>query len=456
MFFCDDDEKKERSRTGMRFCHPDEVSGISRRQMLKHGISLAGFMTAGQFMGVPAALSQTTSVQRRLVWIMMGGGWDILETVDPRPASTSGIEIMYQWNLANQIAGAADDLKVGRWMPNLAALGADMVVVRGLSMGTNSHTAGQVYMDTGVLSNSGNVNAASIPAIIASQSAATIPVIQLAGGMDVQTDRATNNVSVVRAQNLELYRSMYPENSAQLEQKLRIMNHLQASVARVQEATGTNDRLTAISTAQSKIRTQFESDVRSQLAVDAADLAPFTTGAPNSVNNNNANAFAMTAKLLKNNLVSAINLGIGGFDTHSNQQQRMQPIVESFDFLLSTLVNELRTAGALDNTLIVVVSDFGRTPIVNNSNGRDHWATGGAMLLGGGIEGSRVVGAADDNLRAIPVNTTTGQADASGEQLSAKHLGGSVVDLCLGNTFFSEKRSGYLYSIPALTQLKSS
>ena len=464
MFYTEEEEKDKNSdnpqgsqNTSLRICHPKDAASISRRQLLKGGSSLMAYLTGAQLLNhSPLAIGQTTTVQRRLVWIMMGGGWDILEITDPKVSSTSGIDMMYNWGLAQRIAGAADTDRIGRWLPNIAAQGADLVVVRGLSMGTTSHTAGAVYMDSGVLSNSGEVNVASIPAIVASQSAATIPMIQLQGGMNVLTDRATTNVSVVRAQNLDLYRSMYPETDSELAQKLRVLDYLRDSVDARQAVTGVNDRLSAVSEAETKIRGQFESDVRSKLELTSEDIAPFLTDAPARMNNGLRDSFAMALKLLKFDLATAINMGVGGFDTHSNQEQRMQGNVESFDFLLSTFMNELRTIGALDNTLIVCVSDFGRTPKVNSTNGRDHWPVGGALMLGGGIAGSRVVGATDDDLRALAVNTTTGLIDSSGEILSSKYLGGSVLDLCLGSSFFNANRAGYLYSIPALTALKSS
>lgn len=457
MFFTEEEEKRKRQQSTMNFCLPTDVGSISRRQLLKHGSSLAAFMTGSQLLASRYAIGQEAvdPIQRRLVWIMMNGGWDILEVTDPKVASTPGIDMSYDWALAQQVTGAPDGDKIGRWLSRTAGIGSDLVVVRGLNMKTTSHTAGRVYMDTGILSNSGDVNVASIPVIVASQSEATIPMIQLSGGMEALTDRATSNVSVVRAQNLELYRSMYPESDAELVQKTAVLDHLRNSADRVEALIGSNDRLTAVKNAESKIRTQFQNNVRSQLALTDEDMAAFRPTDGMRGNNGMTETFAMAAKLIKNNLVTSLNLGVGNFDTHSNQEARMQPVVENFDFMLSTFVNELRNSGDLDTTLICVVSDFGRTPLVNNGNGRDHWPVGGALMLGGGIEGSRVVGATDDNLRALPINETTGAQDSSGVLIDASHLGGSVVDLCLGTDFYAEKRSGYLASIPALTKLKT-
>ncbi|MFW7381709.1 MAG: DUF1501 domain-containing protein [Oligoflexus sp.] len=447
-------QDKLQKQSKVRLCHPEQISSLTRREIVKSGVSLVGAMTLGQLFG-QKALAQSFSLQKRLVWISMNGGWDILEVSDPKVGSTSGIDMTYDWGLTHQILGGSPDDRLGRWLPQIAGLGDDLLVVRGLTMGTTSHTAGSVYMDTGVLSNAGNVNSASIPAIVASESQATIPIIQLNGGSDPQTDRGLlHPVSVVRAQNLGLYRSMYPADPVDLEQKMLILDHLRSSLQRVESRVGTNDRLSEIATAEEKIRVQFQSDVGAKLDLTDEDRLPFVTDAPANLNNGQRDAFALSLKLLKNDLVSCLNLGIGGFDTHANQERNLQPILTNFDFLLSTFVRELKAAGQLDNTLIVVYSDFGRTPKVNRSNGRDHWPVGSALMLGGGIQGGRMVGATDDDLRALRINEDTGSVDANGTYINPTHLGGSVLSLTLGAGYLGYR--SYLSAPPALVRLKSS
>jgi uncharacterized protein (DUF1501 family) len=435
---------------------PEHVENLTRRCFLRTGVSLTGYVSLAKLLGGGRALGQEQSYtpQRNLVWINMQGGWDILEVTDPKLSSTNGITMSYSWDEAARIAGAADEARIGRWLPNIAALGNELLVVRGLAMGTTSHQAGNVYMDTGILSNAGRVNAASIPAIVASESGATIPIIQLNGGSDPQIDRGLlNPVSVVRASNLNLYQSMYPSNAAAIEQKLTMMDYLQTSLGQLREEVGESDRITALTAAEEKVRGQFVENVGSKLVLTTADRAPFQSGAPTGMNSGLSEAFALALKLIKSDLVTCINLGVGGFDTHANQSARLQPILANVDFALNKFVLELAAAGKLNNTLIVLYSDFGRTPRVNNSNGRDHWPVGGALMLGGGIAGGRIVGATDDDLRAVSVNTDTGVADEAGVQLNPTHLGGSVLALTLGEAYLSYRP--YLSAVAALTRLRA-
>lgn len=455
--------KKFIDQDGSR-CSQNHQRKFSRRKLLAGGSTLMGYLSMAKILGHhpelwrDQAMAQdfaqlAASQNKNLIWISMNGGWDILEVTDPKVRSTAGIDMTYSYDDAHSLANSGE--KIGRWLPKLAARGADMVVVRGLAMGTTSHMAGKVYCDTGVLSNAGTVNAASIPAMIASESSATIPIIQLGGGTDVLTDRGiTKPVSVVRAQNLELYRSMYPEDQADLAVKLKILDYIKATADRHQLSFGNTDRVTDVLSAESKIRAQLESDIASKMSLTDADTAPFLANAPSVMSRGQMDSFALTLKLVKNGLVSAVNLGIGGFDTHSNQERRLEPVITQLDHFLAVMIDQLKAANQLDNTLIVCFSDFGRTPRVNRNNGRDHWPTGGALLIGGGIAGGRVVGATDDTLSGINVNPETGLPDTSsaGVQLNPTHLAGSVLALTLGQSYLDNRT--YLPSIAALTQLK--
>jgi hypothetical protein len=422
-----------------KFCHPDELGFVSRRQFLTAGVSLSAFASVGQLFSpsTPALATSGYPPVRKLVWINMSGGWDILEVTDPKQASTSGIDMLYSWDEAHPLSGG-DGTRIGRWWPNVASMGKDVLVVRGLAMGTTAHEAGSIYMDTAILSNTGRVNAASVPSIVASESQAVIPIIQLSGGSEPRTDRGLlSPISPVRAENLDLYRSMYPTDAATIARRISMLDYLKASIAILESKSGTNDRLSNLGTAETKIRSQFLGNVGLSLQLTSADRADFNAANRTGRADSTSDAFALATKLINSDLVTTVNLGVGGFDTHSSQTTRMQPLVESTDRLLKVMVDKLKAAGKFDSTLIVLFSDFGRTPKVNSSNGRDHWPVGGSLMIGGNLDGGRAVGATDDMLRAVSINATTGAADASGIQLSPCDVAGSVLQLTLGSSYLS-------------------
>ena len=68
----------------------------------------------------------------------------------------------------------------------------------------------------------------------------------------------------------------------------------------------------------------------------------------------------------------------------------------SFDRALSALIGDLSERGMLDETLVVVMGEFGRTPKINANGGRDHWPNVFSVALaGGGIKGGQVYGTSD-------------------------------------------------------------
>ncbi|MDO7678563.1 MAG: DUF1501 domain-containing protein [Planctomycetota bacterium] len=85
------------------------------------------------------------------------------------------------------------------------------------------------------------------------------------------------------------------------------------------------------------------------------------------------------------------------WDTHLNNAQRLREVLcPQFDQAFSALLLDLESRGLLDETLVVVMGEFGRTPTINPSGGRDHWGNVFSVVLAGaGIPGGSVIGASD-------------------------------------------------------------
>jgi hypothetical protein len=93
--------------------------------------------------------------------------------------------------------------------------------------------------------------------------------------------------------------------------------------------------------------------------------------------------------------------GTGGWDTHGFDNNPMYPILKNYllpiaNQVLPTLLDDLDARGLLDNTLVVWMGEFGRSPRINNMAGRDHWPQCyTALLAGGGVKRGYVHGASD-------------------------------------------------------------
>jgi len=85
------------------------------------------------------------------------------------------------------------------------------------------------------------------------------------------------------------------------------------------------------------------------------------------------------------------------WDSHANETQRLKNVlIPPMDQAFAALLDDLTMRGTLDETLIVCLSEFGRTPRFNGRAGRDHWGSVFSVALaGGGVRGGQVLGASD-------------------------------------------------------------
>jgi uncharacterized protein (DUF1501 family) len=107
------------------------------------------------------------------------------------------------------------------------------------------------------------------------------------------------------------------------------------------------------------------------------------------------------ACLLARRLVEAgvrfVGIDFGGWDTHQNNFGALKTqLLPPWDEGLAALLQDLHQRGLLDRTLVWSTGEFGRTPAINGTSGRDHWARASSLLLaGGGIAGGKVIGKTD-------------------------------------------------------------
>jgi Protein of unknown function (DUF1501) len=103
--------------------------------------------------------------------------------------------------------------------------------------------------------------------------------------------------------------------------------------------------------------------------------------------------------------VGFVTVNYGGWDMHGNIAQSMRQTAPAVDHAVSAFVRDVAQRGMTDDILLVITGEFGRTPRVNGSAGRDHWAPLSTLALsGGGLRMGQVVG--ESNARAeVPKST---------------------------------------------------
>jgi hypothetical protein len=104
----------------------------------------------------------------------------------------------------------------------------------------------------------------------------------------------------------------------------------------------------------------------------------------------------LLARRLVERGVTFVTVNSGGWDHHSKIWDGLERMLPDFDQGFSALVEDMHQRGLLDDTLVVAMGEFGRTPKINKDAGRDHWAPAASLLFtGAGVKPGRVIGATD-------------------------------------------------------------
>ena len=129
----------------------------------------------------------------------------------------------------------------------------------------------------------------------------------------------------------------------------------------------------------------------------AFDLKTETEELKNAYGRNNFGQSLLLSRRLVEAGVRFTTVTLGGWDNHNNITHALgDGHLPMFDQSFATFIADMDKRGLLQRTLIVVMGEFGRTPLINRDGGRDHYSRVFSMMLaGGGIKGGTVVGASD-------------------------------------------------------------
>ena len=113
----------------------------------------------------------------------------------------------------------------------------------------------------------------------------------------------------------------------------------------------------------------------------------------------------LLARRLIENRVRYVEVTRGGWDTHDDNFTRVEANCADIDKAIGALLLDLERRGLLSETLVVLTSEFGRTPDINPRDGRDHWPNAfSAMFAGAGIKGGTVYGSSDEHGKRVAEN----------------------------------------------------
>lgn len=136
--------------------------------------------------------------------------------------------------------------------------------------------------------------------------------------------------------------------------------------------------------------------ISSEKAREAFDISKEPDALRDAYGRNTAGARMLLARRLIEAGVRFVTLTYGGWDFHDNIDGNTKNQLPAFDQGFATLINDLESRGLLDSTLVCVATEFGRTPKINGTAGRDHWPKVFSIVMaGGGLKRGLVWGSSD-------------------------------------------------------------
>jgi hypothetical protein len=383
------------------------MDGMNRRHFLKH-VAAASALAAPSlafWRGLQAAQPAMKKDNKSLIILWMGGGPSHMDLWDLKPGEQTGGEF-------KPIKTAAPGVEISEILPTIARQMNHLSIVRSLVTNEGSHERGTVLMNTGrqpspvvqypamgaVASARLTAKDLALPGFIGIggtaqrigpgflgmmyapftvQNAGQPPAnIRAPGSLGGNEDEV--NERLRRRQRLFYTVEDAFSGGAFPHMKAAADREAAGSAAEAHEAI--YDKAFKITV--SNLRTVFDVNKEPAKVLDAYGRNGFGQG-------------CLLARRLVEQGVTAVEVDLGGWDNHGNIFNTLRRgNGPTLDKAMGSLVKDLVDRGLWKNTVVLWMGEFGRTPRINQNNGRDHWARCWSVVVGGGaIKGGQVYGA---------------------------------------------------------------
>jgi len=387
--------------------------GHSRRSFLQVGMAGMGTVGLPQLLRAKEAAGAAGRKETSVILIWLDGGPSHHDTYDPKPDTPSEYAGIWQ-PIHTNVPG----FDISEMFPRQARLADRFSVVRSVHHNAGDHFTGGHWMLTGHGGVSGAMNAGKSPFIGGMATKMTgsrqpgIPAnigipysmsIGLRPGyfggnyLGVQHDPfqvgTDPNSARFKVQNLSLPKDL---TISRLDDRRGLQKHFD-TLRREVDQSGMADAMDRFD------RQAFEM-VSGERARAAFDIASEDPRLRDRYGRNTWGQSTLLARRLVEAGSTFVTCHFGGWDSHWNHQGTMERHLPKVDMAVSSLFEDLEVRGMLDQVLVMVMGEFGRTPKMNNGGnggpplskgtpGRDHWGNALSVLMGGGgVKGGQIVG----------------------------------------------------------------
>ena len=388
-----------------------------RRWLGTLAASMAGVSASGWFpLFAQEQLATAKKNSKHVILLWMSGGPSQMDTWDLKPGHANGGEF-------KEIQTKSPGLKFSEHLPKLAEKSDHLAVLRGLSTQEGDHGRGTYLMRTGYVPSPGPVRYPCIGSTLANQLGG--PTDGLPGCISVGAFRTFNEDAFSpgflgpKLQPLMVGASDMPgamTNSAdgfpqlrvqgmsrpthvtdgRMDKRLSIWKNLQSGfLATHQDGAAKTHNMVY----ENAVRLMNSSEAR------AFDLSQEPTALREAYGRSVFGQGCLLARRLIEQGVSFVEVTLGGgagWDTHTDNFNAVRTLSTELDNAWATLMQDLSDRGLLESTTILWMGEFGRTPQINGTVGRDHFpAAWSAVLAGGGIAGGQAYGRTNESGMAV-------------------------------------------------------
>lgn len=347
------------------------MESLTRRRWL----GALGLGALGLWASAARGTSPSKTAGPSLVVLWLRGGPSQLETFDPKPGTSIG-------GPTRGIATSVRGVELAEGMPKTAEILDRMVLLRAVSGKEGDHERAITLMTTGYRPDP-SVPRPSIGAICAHE----LPnaELEIPSYVSILGDGVARQGGYFGA-GLDPFVIGDPDDpipdvrarvdADRYDRRLEDLSFVEADFAAKHPDTAAKARHAertrrALATMRSEDLAAFSIDDEPTAVLDAYGRTPFGRG-------------CLAARRLVEAGVRSVEVTLSGWDTHIDHFDASRPLVQTLDDALSALVRDLEARAILDRTLILCAGEFGRTPRINATEGRDHWPDAFSVALAGG------------------------------------------------------------------------
>ena len=375
-----------------------DCSGLSRRSFLQVGGLAAFGLTLPTYLKAMAEQPVARAVKaKRCILLWMQGGPSHHDSFDPKPEAPAEVRGEF-----GTVPTTLPGVRFADPLPMLAKQTDKLAVIRGHDPKNGSHGVADALMMSGRPFN------ASLPfpcfgSVVAKERGyldGMLPFVQLGKAIDRRFNggiagfigdefnpfevHEDPSAGVFRVRDLSVGTD---SERTRLDRRYTMLAELEA----YQRAAESNP---GVVKARDEFYEKAHGIITSPTAKKAFDIAAEPERIRERYGKNTFGQQCLLARRLVESGVQFVTVTDGGWDTHTDNFKSLKTrLLPRVDRGLSALLDDLDARGLLDETLVVWFGDFGRTPKINSSAGRDHWSTAGcALMAGGGLKVGQVVG----------------------------------------------------------------